>query len=147
MSVVSENSVSFLYVIVLTCYPLIGEEKSAGRDLFYCHKIFHMRPASWQIRLNCKYYFFYHHDIVSILFPLTLSNSIVLFIESHVLFFLLPPSFSCWLLWPCHNHGLNKLDMLLSPGIWTILVSLKNEFNLYFLGRNRRIIFYWFDEG
>lgn len=146
MSVVSENSSSFLYVIVFTYYCLMGEEKRAGKYLFYSHKIFHMRPASCSLVMICQILLFYHNDstIVSIFFLLTLSNS-VFFIESHVLlfFFFLPPSFSCWLLWPCHNRGLNKLDMLLRPGIWTILVSLQNEFNLYFLGRKRRNVIYW----
>lgn len=94
MSVVSENSPSFLYVIVFTYYCLMGEEKRAGKYLFYSHKIFHMRPASCSLVMICQILLFYHNDstIVSIFFLLTLSNS-VFFIESHVLlfFFFSPP--------------------------------------------------------
>lgn len=88
MSVVSENSASFLYVIVFTYYCLMGEEKMAGKYLFYSHKIFHMRPASCSLVMICQILLFYHNDsaIVSIFFLLTLSNS-VFFIESHVLLF------------------------------------------------------------
>lgn len=78
----------------------------------------------------------------------TLQKTVMFFIESQEFFF---SSFSFH--FPADycdhacNHGLHKLDKLLPPGIWTILVSLQNQFHLLMLAWEKEEECYLLEAG